>query len=146
MGSSTQSLRIACSATVASCCGRCFRIVWICARRGRRAWMRWLTAPAPHAGRSSQATTGRFPACSTRCRSSGWPTGAVVMRSCISPMGAQPAGERHSHGVRRLAAVQSSRGSFEDATEAIAEATGLQIGKRQVELLARRAAVDFEDF
>jgi hypothetical protein len=54
--------------------------------------------------------------------------------------------ERASHGVRRLAAIESSKGSFEDATETIRRSTGLQIGKRQVEQLARAAAVDFEDF
>jgi hypothetical protein len=54
--------------------------------------------------------------------------------------------ERHSHGVRRLAAIESSRGSFDDATVQVRERTGLQIGKRQVEQLAVRAAVDFEEF
>jgi hypothetical protein len=54
--------------------------------------------------------------------------------------------ERHSHGVRRLAAVQSSRGSFDDATEQVRQVTGAQVGKRQVEQLAVRAAVDFESF
>lgn len=54
--------------------------------------------------------------------------------------------ERHSHGLRRLAAVESSKGSFDDATEAIRTTTGAEVGKRQVEDLARRAAVDVEDF
>jgi len=55
-------------------------------------------------------------------------------------------GEQASHGVRRLAAVESSRGSFDDATDQVRERTGLQLGKRQVEQLAQRAAVDFEQF
>lgn len=54
--------------------------------------------------------------------------------------------ERHSHGLRRLAAVEGSRGSFAEATQAIGRATGQQLGKRQVEALAARAATDVEDF
>ncbi len=54
--------------------------------------------------------------------------------------------ERHSHGLRRLAALESARGSFADAQQAISRATGVQLGKRQVEQLAQRAAVDFADF
>jgi len=54
--------------------------------------------------------------------------------------------ERQSHGVRRLAAVEGSKGSFEEATETIRRSSGLKLGKRQVEELARLAAVDFEGF
>ena len=54
--------------------------------------------------------------------------------------------EKHSHGLRRLAAVEATRGSFDDAAEAIERATGVVLGKRQVEELTSRAAVDFEDF
>ena len=54
--------------------------------------------------------------------------------------------EHHSHGLRRLAAVESSRGSFDDAAGAIRRATGQHVGKRQVEGLARRAAADFDEF
>jgi hypothetical protein len=54
--------------------------------------------------------------------------------------------ERPSHGVRRLAAVESSKGSFEETTEQVREITGLEISKRQIEELARAAAVDFDDF
>ena len=54
--------------------------------------------------------------------------------------------ERHSHGLRRLAAIESTRGSFEQAGAAITRATGQQVGKRQVEELTARAAVDVEDF
>lgn len=54
--------------------------------------------------------------------------------------------EQHSHGLRRLAAIEGSRGSFEEATAAIGRATGQKLGKRQVETLAARAAVDVEDF
>jgi len=54
--------------------------------------------------------------------------------------------ERHSHGLRRLAAVESSRGSFDDAVEAIERVTGQRVAKRQVEHLAARAAIDFDAF
>lgn len=54
--------------------------------------------------------------------------------------------ESHSHGLRELSAIESARGSFEDARDAIHRATGAEVGKRQVEQLAVRSAVDFEAF
>jgi len=54
--------------------------------------------------------------------------------------------ERHSHGIRRLVAIEASRGSFEQAQEAVERTTGQRVGKRQVEQLAQRAAVDFQEF
>jgi hypothetical protein len=54
--------------------------------------------------------------------------------------------ERHSHGIRRLAASEAARGSFDDATRAIRSTTGARVGKRQVEELTQRAAEDFEAF
>ncbi|MGH9074437.1 MAG: UPF0236 family transposase-like protein [Acidimicrobiales bacterium] len=54
--------------------------------------------------------------------------------------------ERHSHGLRALAAIEASRGSYEEAQGAIERATGTEVGKRQVEELARRAAVDVDAF
>jgi hypothetical protein len=54
--------------------------------------------------------------------------------------------EEYSHGLRRLAAVESSRGSFDGALEAIERGTGQQVGKRQVEQLARRSATDADGF
>ena len=54
--------------------------------------------------------------------------------------------EKQPHGLRKLAAVESSRGSFDEAVQAIERATGQKVGKRQVEGLAARAAVDFEEF
>ena len=56
-----------------------------------------------------------------------------------------PAG-KHSHGLRRLAAIEASRGSFDQTVDAIERACGQQLGKRQVEDLAAAAAVDFEAF
>ena len=54
--------------------------------------------------------------------------------------------EQHSHGLRRLAAVESTRGSFAEAARSVQHATGQRLGNRQVEQLAQRAAVDFDDF
>jgi hypothetical protein len=54
--------------------------------------------------------------------------------------------ERQSHGLRKLAAIESARGSHEAAAAAITRATGVQIGKRQVEELARRTAADVDGF
>ena len=52
----------------------------------------------------------------------------------------------HSHGLRRLAAIESARGSFDDASAAVARATGVAVAKRQVESLTAAAAVDVEGF
>jgi len=54
--------------------------------------------------------------------------------------------EKHSHGLRKLAAVETARGSVEAARDAVARATGAGIGKRQLEELAYRAAADVEAF
>lgn len=54
--------------------------------------------------------------------------------------------EKHSHGLRRLAALEASRGSFHGAVEAIERACGQTVGKRQAEELAARAACDFDPF
>ncbi|MHB2023877.1 MAG: ISKra4 family transposase [Mycobacteriales bacterium] len=54
--------------------------------------------------------------------------------------------EIHSHGLRRVAATEAARGSFDEAVAAIERTTAAQVGKRQVQALARAAAVDFEAF
>lgn len=54
--------------------------------------------------------------------------------------------ELHSHGLRRLAAIESTRGSFDKASEAIERSTGVAVAKRQVESLTAAAATDVEDF
>ena len=54
--------------------------------------------------------------------------------------------EKHSHGLRKLAAVEAARGSIEAAGNAVARATGVRIGKRQLEELARRAAAHVDAF
>jgi hypothetical protein len=54
--------------------------------------------------------------------------------------------ELYSHGLRRLAAIEAARGSFDGTVEAVERATGRKVPKRQVEELARRAARDFDDY
>jgi hypothetical protein len=54
--------------------------------------------------------------------------------------------EKHSHGLRKLAAIEAARGSMEAAGAAITRATGVTIGKRQLEDMARRAAAHVEAF
>jgi hypothetical protein len=54
--------------------------------------------------------------------------------------------EKHSMGLRELAAIEAAGGSFGDGTAAVFRATGVRAGKRQLEQLARRAAADFEGF
>ena len=54
--------------------------------------------------------------------------------------------ERHSHGLRRLAAIEAARGSFDEASDAVERATGQHVAKRQIEALATRAAIDVDTF
>jgi hypothetical protein len=54
--------------------------------------------------------------------------------------------EKHSHGLRRLAAIEAARGSYADTAAAIERATGMRLGRRQVEALAARAAADVDAF
>jgi hypothetical protein len=51
---------------------------------------------------------------------------------------------RHSHGLRRLAALEAVRGSFDQATETIGRRCGQVVGKRQVEQLTLAAAADID--
>jgi hypothetical protein len=53
---------------------------------------------------------------------------------------------QHSHGLRRLAAIEAARGSFDDTVSAIDRATGVRLGKRQTEQLAATAAADVDTF
>ena len=66
----------------------------------------------------------------------------------LHPLDAQlnlPAGE-YSLGVRRRAAEQAAQVSFEATVEALAQQTGKTMGKRQIEDLVQRAAVDFDAY
>jgi hypothetical protein len=56
-----------------------------------------------------------------------------------------PAG-RHSHGLRRLAACEAVRGSYDTATTAISWRCGRVAGKRQLEELVKAAATDIDGF
>ena len=53
---------------------------------------------------------------------------------------------RHSHGIRRLAALEAPRSSFEDAQAAIVRQTGQQIGTRQLRELTLAGAQDVGAF
>jgi hypothetical protein len=53
---------------------------------------------------------------------------------------------RHSHGIRRLAALEAPRTSFEDAQAAIVRQTGQQIGTRQLRALTLAATQDVQAF
>jgi hypothetical protein len=54
--------------------------------------------------------------------------------------------EVYSLGVRRRAAIEASRNSFDETVATIGETTGTTLPKRQAEQLVRRAAADFDDF
>jgi hypothetical protein len=54
--------------------------------------------------------------------------------------------EKHSHGLRKLAALEAPRTSFEDAQAAIVRQTGQLLGKRQLRELTVAAARDFKAF
>lgn len=54
--------------------------------------------------------------------------------------------EKHSHGLRQLAAIEAVRGSFDDTVAAIERGIGVRLGKPQVEEPAHRVAVDVNEF
>jgi hypothetical protein len=54
--------------------------------------------------------------------------------------------EMFSHGIRRMAAKEAARASFDEVVEIVRDYTGSSIAKRQVEELAVRAAQDFDAF
>jgi hypothetical protein len=54
--------------------------------------------------------------------------------------------EKYSHGVRKVAALEAARGSYEDAAAAIQRRTGDRVGKLQIEQMVARAAVDVDDY
>nr|WP_194894417.1 ISKra4 family transposase [Catenulispora pinisilvae] len=65
---------------------------------------------------------------------------------CPADVGLNLPEREHSHGLRRLAAIEATRGSFEQAQAAICRATGVTVGKRQIEALAVAAAADVDAF
>lgn len=54
--------------------------------------------------------------------------------------------ERYSLELRRRAAEEAAKSSYDETVESIAKRTGANIGKRQVEELVQRAACDFDAF
>src|SRR5215203_4154326 len=54
--------------------------------------------------------------------------------------------EQYSHGLRRLAAIESARGSFAESAASVEQITAQRLGNRQLAQLAQRAAVDFDQF
>lgn len=54
--------------------------------------------------------------------------------------------EQYSLGVRRRAAAEAAKGSFDDVVRVLATQSSAAIAKRQVEALVRRAAEDFDPF
>ena len=57
--------------------------------------------------------------------------------------------DQFSHGLRRIAATEASKGSFDEAVVAVRAQTAapeIEVNKRQLEGLVRRAAIDFDAF
>ncbi len=54
--------------------------------------------------------------------------------------------EQYSFGLRRRAADEAAKVSFEETVQSLAAQTGTAVGKRQVEQLVQRAAEDFDTF
>ena len=54
--------------------------------------------------------------------------------------------ELYSFGLRRRAAEEAAKNSFDETVETLAKYTGTRIGKRQVEEIVVRAAQDFDAF
>ncbi len=54
--------------------------------------------------------------------------------------------ERYSHELRRRAAEEAAKGSFDEAVDSLARHTGTKVPKRQLEELVARGAKDFDAF
>ena len=52
----------------------------------------------------------------------------------------------HSHGLRKVAAIEAGRGSYDQTMAAIERSCGVSVGKRQVEALAGVSAHDVDAF
>jgi hypothetical protein len=52
----------------------------------------------------------------------------------------------YSHGIRKLIAKEVSKNSFEEALDTVKQMTGVSVPKRQAEILASKAAEDFDKF
>lgn len=54
--------------------------------------------------------------------------------------------EKYSFGIRRRAAEEAVKGSYDEVVEVLAKYTGAEVAKRQVEEVVLRAAQDFDGF
>ena len=54
--------------------------------------------------------------------------------------------ERASHGLRKVAAEEACKDSFDETVKAINTHTGGRVAKRQVQEIVKRAAQDFDEF
>jgi len=54
--------------------------------------------------------------------------------------------ERYSFGVRRRAAEEATKGSFDEVVSVLGRHSGAAVAKRQVEAVVQRAAQDFDSF
>src|SRR6266545_2853458 len=120
------SWRTGCTPMGWRCCGSCCRTVSICGPCGRNAWPRWSTptdtgGAGPRGGHERGLATRFGPvnvariAYRARGRANLHPADAALNLPV----------EKHSHGLRKLAAVEAARGSFADASAAIGRATGV---------------------
>jgi hypothetical protein len=141
-----RSLRSVLTATVGSSCGGCLMIIW----RYGRCEERLESVVGDEGVARGQVESGHGRALETV-----FGTVSVQRLAYRAPglgnLHPADAGlnlplERHSHGLRKLVALEAPRGSFQDAVEAIERSTGQRLGRRQVQELAAIAAVDFEDF
>lgn len=78
---------------------------------------------------------------------SRWSYGSTAVAS-LHPMDAalNLPPELYSFGVRRIVAKEAARASFEEVVEIVADHSGAEVAKRQVEELVVRAAHDFDAF
>jgi len=54
--------------------------------------------------------------------------------------------DKYSFGIRRRAAEEAAKGSYDEAVAVLTKHTGAEVAKRQVEEVVRRAAQDFDGF
>ena len=52
----------------------------------------------------------------------------------------------YSHGLEHRLAVETAKGSFEEAIDSVKKQTGVTIPKRQAEMIAKNVAEDFDNF
>lgn len=130
-----------------SCCGCCIKTTWVSGQpeEERRARVTGADSIATTRGETGHqrglvTVSGEVTVTWMAYRASG----AANLHPADAELNLPE--EKHSHGMRTLAAIESARGSSESAAQAITRATGAVAGKRQVEQLARRAAANVDAF